>query len=201
MKSIYLAFVIFAFVLFNSCIRSLNPLFEKNQLVMETQLFGKWANSDSSSFMEFNSCSPEDSSGVCNYCKVSVIEKNNNGTSDTTRLIAMTGKIGGFLFMDLYPDLNNNTNECYNILSNSEYFVPAHTFYKVFLSKDTLGLAEINYKWFQANEKKLHVSYFMHGNDDYITLTCSTAQLQKFCKKYADNDNVFAPDKSMHRIK
>jgi hypothetical protein len=201
MKTIYSVFTVSALLLFCSCIRTLNPLFEDNQLVLELQLFGKWANVDSSSMMEFNLCSSNDSSRTCNKYKVEIIEKSNNGLSDTNKFIAMTGKLDKFLFLDLFPDLSNNTNECYNKLLNYGNFVPAHTFYKVFLSKDSLGLAEMDYKWFQTHAKKLHVSYFMHGKDDLITLTCSTAELQKLCKKYANNDEVFQPDKSMHRIK
>lgn len=76
------------------------------------------------------------------------------------------------------------------------HLVPMHTFAKVRVIDNRLELMYINAKWAQENLEKhrIRIEHETRKNNnetEFILLTASTEDLQKFAAKYADFDDAF----------
>jgi hypothetical protein len=70
--------------------------------------------------------------------------------------------------------------------------VAVHWIFKINMQNDSLDLAPIDGEWLEKAEKERTVTLATaHGDHD--TLTASPKELKEFCRKYADDGNVFKP--------
>ena len=103
-------------------------------------------------------------------------------------------EVGDHYFIDLYPYYEEGENdEEYYLFRN---FIPTHAFLKFEWENDKLVLYMFSYdrlqELFEQNRIRIRHQQF----DDYIVITASTDELQKFIRKYADDEKAFEdPDK------
>lgn len=158
----------FLTILLAGCVPSLHPLFTENEKIFDANLTGIWS-TDSNEIWEFR----QDAKGYeCIY-----IDKDGKSGKFNGRL----GKIQDNAFLDIYPkELYLNENDFYKF-----HFVPAHTFLKVQLAKDSLELRMLYPESFNKLIKlEPNAIKYEKTENDSIVLTASTAELQKFVRKY-----------------
>ncbi|OQA01074.1 MAG: hypothetical protein BWY69_01492 [Planctomycetes bacterium ADurb.Bin401] len=167
-KKLQIAAFYFLTIILTGCVPSLHPLFTEDEKVFDANLAGIWS-TDSNEIWEFR----KDAKGYeCIY-----IDKDGKSGKFTGTL----GKIQDNAFMDIYPkELYLNENDFYKF-----HFVPAHTFLKVHLAKDSLELRMLHP---ESLDKLLKsepnaIKYERIENVGNV-LTASTEELKKFIRKY-----------------
>ena len=188
------AFYLLAVVL-GGCVPSLHPLFTENELIFDANLVGIWAPTDSNETWEFKPTGKFGGKGYeCIYIE-------NNGKIG--RFDAGLGKLQNNMLLIIYPkELNLTENDFYKI-----HFVPAYSFMRAEIGKDSLKLRPMNP---EAVDKllKSDPNAIKHERLDgsSVVLTASTKELQNFILKYGIDENfeLFGKAKEadkMHRIK
>jgi len=183
------AFYILAVVL-GGCVPSLHPLFTENELVFDVNLVGIWA-ADSNETWEFK---PAGKKYECVY-----VDKN----SKIGRFSGGLGKLGNDMFLDIYPsELNLTENDFYKA-----HFLPAHTFLKMHLTKNSLELRVMNPDNFDKLIKSdPNIIKYEQPENGGVVLTASTKELQDFILKYGIDEKYGLFGKTekadkMHRVK
>lgn len=157
------------------CVPSLNPLYTEKDLVFEPGLVGTWAG-DKDTTWTF------EKRGGKSY-RLTYTEK-----GVPARFEAHLVRLGGSLFLDTYPDGSEMPrNNFYRA-----HFIPAHFISKVELAGNELNLVLLNPDWMNKGirEKKLSIRHEPLGKDRLL-LTASTAELQTFVRKYANDPKAF----------
>jgi hypothetical protein len=177
-------------VILGGCVPSLHPLFTENELIFDANLVGIWSPADSNETWEFK---PGAKGYECIYVE-------NNGKIG--RFDAGLGKLGKDMFLDIYPkELNITENDFYKM-----HFVPAHTFMRVNLAKNSLELRVMSPEGLDKLLKS-DPNVIKHEKPrDSVVLTASTKELQAFMLKYGIDEKLelFGKAKEaekMHRIK
>ncbi len=186
MKKIKL-FCFYALVIFLcGCVPSLHPLFTKEQIVTDANIFGVWDVKDSNEIWEFKSAEKK-------CVGIYVDEKGKVG-----KFNVIAGKLNDSLFLDIMPiDSSMAENDFYKI-----HFVPGHTFLKAELKDGSLALRAMNP---EVIDKllKTDVQAVKHERLDYggIVLTASTEELQKFILKcgFDETNQLFGEAKTAMR--
>ncbi|MFA5292286.1 MAG: hypothetical protein WC496_04540 [Phycisphaerae bacterium] len=177
-------------VVLGGCVPSLHPLFTENERIFDANLVGIWS-ADSNEIWEFK---PSGKGYECIY-----IDKDGKSGRFNTGL----GKLQNNMFLDIFPgELKLTENDFYKI-----HFVPAHTFMRVNLTKDSLELRVMNpdglNKLLKSEPNSIKYESPENGS---VVLTASTKELQDFMLKYGIDEKyeifgkVNQADK-MHRIK
>jgi len=92
-------------------------------------------------------------------------------------------KLGDHRFLDLTARTEDLCNAC----------VAVHWIFKIDSEKDSFSLSAVDSDWLDKAEKEKTVTLATaHGNHDM--LTASPKELKEFCRKYADDLDVFKPD-------
>ena len=196
-----------------SCtIFSLNPLYHEEDLLEMPEVLGLWEDADEGKeFVSFERL--DDDKFIFRYIeadKQTVIdlysgkketelnmENLNDLKSQTVSFEAGILKVGDHYFIDLYPYYKyyegDDQDEEYYLFRN---FIPTHSFLKFEWENDDLVLYMFSYdrlqELFEQNRIRIRHQQF----DDYIVITASTDELQKFIRKYADDEKAFEdPDK------
>ncbi len=155
-------------IMLAGCVPSLHPLFTENELIFDANLAGIWT-TDSNETWKFKSANK---GYECIYIdKDGKIGKFNGGL----------GKLKDDMFLDIYPaELNLTENDFYKA-----HFVPAHTFMRVHLAKDSLKLRAMNPDSFDKLLKSdPNVVRYEQPQGSSTVLTASTKELQDFMLKY-----------------
>jgi len=165
---------------------TLNPLFEESELVLEPALVGTWGEGET--LMKFES--GDRKTYKLTYrdgSKVSVFE-------------AKLGRLGGQLFMDIYPVDKQGSEE------GSEAYaplVPMHTLMKVEIEDDQLVLYLLDSDWVQKQldeaNLQLDAEHVLKTGDD-LFITLSTDQLQDLVRNHACDDEAFPRSDPLPRI-
>ena len=189
-------FVLSTFLLMTGCgIFSLHPLYHQEDLVMKPGIVGTWqSNSDKGFFViidtlgnkkyEFVMLDKEDTIGF----QMGLIELNNQ------------------YFIDLFPldDGNILLGEDAELLENLfRNYIPAHSFMKFDVIGDEMYLTEFDeerlIELFQQD--KIRLAHEIPGEDeDYVVITASTGDLQKFIIRYANDKDAFTETEKYHRL-
>jgi len=172
-----------------SCtIFSLNPLYNEEDLLVSQDLIGLWQDADDGdeyvSFQKY-----EDKKYILRYME----DNEDPNESDTISYETGLLKIGDHYFIDVYPYYDQGMEE-EDYLFRS--FIPAHAVLKIEWENDVMKLYTISYdrlnELFEQNRIRIRHQML----EDYIVITASTEELQKFLKKYADDEKAFdEPDK------
>lgn len=182
----------------SSCIFTFHPLYSDDVLIDIPGLEGAFVDRNS-----FSGVTTQDSStwtfereGKGEYT-LEIVEKGKTGTMEVHAV-----KLGGEYFLDFFVDEAESDAIPEFVMW---HLVPMHTFAKVRVHNDKLELMYINAEWAQENLEKHRIRIEhetrKHNNEtEFILLTASTEDLQKFAAKYADFADAFEKPDVLKRI-
>jgi hypothetical protein len=176
-----------------SCtIFSLNPLYHEDDLLEEPALLGAWQEDDEGKeFVSFEKY--EGKRYIFRY-----MEKDGPEKIDSVSFEAGLLKVGEHYFLDLYPYYEQESSESDYLLRG---FIPTHSFLKIEWNKDDLDLYIFSYDRLQELFEQNRIRIRHQTFEDYIVITASTDELQKFIKKYADDEKAFDDSGKFVKIK
>jgi len=187
-------FLIVVLITAQSCtIFSLNPLYHEEDLIDEPELLGFWkAKDERGEYASFEK--HEDKKYIFRWMG----EDEGPHDLDTISYEAGLLKVGDHYFIDLYPYYDQGFEESDYLFRG---FIPTHAVLKIEWKNDELKLYAFSYdrlyELFEQNRIRIRHQTF----DDYIVITASTDELQKFIKKYADDEKAFEDSDNLIRIK
>ncbi|MFC1551691.1 hypothetical protein ACFL6P_03900 [Candidatus Latescibacterota bacterium] len=173
-------------MLFSGClVTSIHPLGTEEDIVFDEKLEGMWSDVDyKESWIFLN--------GEKNTYKLSIATDDGRG-----EFIAKLVKLRDKLFLDIYPERLDTGNIVSDVL-----MLPTHTFLSYSLDGDELSLGFTDPEWFSKRidrNEDIGIEYEI-TEDDVLTLTASTEELQSFYLKHADDDEFFdLDDEKLHR--
>ncbi|MDD1777525.1 MAG: hypothetical protein LUQ65_05095 [Candidatus Helarchaeota archaeon] len=171
-------------IFLTGCVPSLHPLFTEKDLIFEPALVGTWVDEDGKNTWEFKKS--EENSYELVYTENEVPAK----------FQAHLLKLGGFLFLDVFPEEPEMKNGLYKGL-----LIPAHGFSRIWMEGDSVRLAYLDPDWFKQMIDKKKVKIDHDFIDQSIILTAQTEDLQKFAVKYAEDAKAFSNKSELHRQK
>jgi len=183
----YSVLILSIIVLFSSCgIFSLHPLYHEQDLVFKTELIGTWKDIDDNDiYLEIDTLEPN------TYYFKMVDGK------DSVEFKMGLLELNDQYFIDLFPHDNCSPfdgGDCYSLENLLKNYIPAHSFMKLDYQPDELILTEFDgerlIKLFQQN--RIRLNHELPGEeDDYVVITASTDDLQKFIIRYANDAEAF----------
>ena len=187
-----------------SCVWSLQPLFEKNDLVFEPGLVGTWKTADNDNTWTFEKA--QDSSEYVLVYQQAKFDPDGSSPDkksvpgDTVRFQARLGRLGGHLFLDLFPEEKGNPwtrNDLFNW-----HLIRAHTICRVGLQKDELRLDWLDEDWLGEAFRSGKLTIAHARAEDGWVVTAPTKELQQMVLKYAEDKDAFPPSEDiLHRVK
>jgi len=182
----------------SSCIFTFHPLYSDDILVDIPGLEGAFMDTDN--FMGIGS----DESSEWTFTKTDKgtynLQINEPQKSGTMEVHAV--RLGGEYFLD-FRVVDGETDNVPEFIQ--WHLLPMHSFAKVYVYDDRLELMFIDIEWAEENLEKHRIRIDhetrRHNNDtEYILLTASTRDLQKFVAKYARFDEAFEDPDVMPRV-
>ena len=150
---------------------SINPLYFESDLILEPGIVGVWGDpkGDASEMWTFES-------GEGTTYRLITQETDAPEAAFDAHLL----RLGGRLYLDLYPDVEMG-NEF-----QAGHLIPAHSFWRVSLGEDDLTLDCIDTDWLKAKIDSGMVVIDHVRPEDVIVLSAPTKDLQEFVLKYMD---------------
>ena len=181
-------------ILVNACIPSLHPLYTEEDLILDNRIVGTWVSDEST---EDESIWKIEKYRGCGECPgpAELYPENLDGklyrlehiqSSDTITFDLYLLKLGDYLYFDFYPHEYESENDMRNM-----HLYPVHTFAKVDIKQNSIVIKQFSIDYLEEliEQNKIKISHEKSGMN--IILTASTLELQKFVKKYADDENIF----------
>jgi hypothetical protein len=195
MKKILFA-VIITVLTIAGCVRSLYPLFTEEDLIFKDELLGTWKEKDGKSTWTFEKSNGKNYTLIHSVAEYSIL--NDKVPGDTAKLTAQLGKLGKYIFLDIFPGKPDTKvkNDFYNF-----HLLPVHTISRVWFTGDTLKLSMLDNDWLS---KMINNNAFKikHARlNDQLILTASTQELQRLVVRYANNTNAFPKPGELYRVK
>lgn len=167
---------------------SLHPLFTETDIVFDPALVGTWADKNGIPVILIQKAKDKAYKGIY---------MDNGGIVEFEAHLVRLGK---FLFLDAYPK-KPPTIHASSLIT---HLIPGHTFSRIWIDGDVLRIRMLDRKWLldMIARKKVKIAHERVANiwgpdeeesKEYIVLTASTKELQKFALKYAENSKAF-PD-------
>ena len=184
-------------IFFTGCgIFSLHPLYHQEDLILNTSLIGTWQNAeDEGTFVKIDTLKD-------NKYEFVLIDD-----EDTVSFVMGLLKLKDQYFIDLYPpdDCPFFAGNCDMLENMFRNYIPAHTFLKFDFLDNDIVLTEFDnerlIKLFQQNRVRLPHEMIGDGDsDDYVVITASTNDLQKFISRYANDKEAFNAPETYHRL-
>ena len=184
-RNVLISFVLILF--FSGCVvYSFYPLYTEKDLFKNDLLTGNWIDKDSTSwsFEHAKTGSKENMKTDSTSYVLIVKDKDNKESQFSVHII----KLGGHYFLDFYLEdfLDNQDLDL-----ASFHIVPVHTFAKVVINKNQLKINWFDQNWLEKLIKGNKIRIRHEYNGDYILLTASPKDLQKFVSKYVDSEEAF----------
>lgn len=184
-RNVLISFVLI--LLFTGCVvYSFYPLYTDKDLFANDLLTGNWIDKDSTSWnFEHTKTGNRENEKTDSTSYVLIVnDKDNRESKFSVHII----KLGGHYFLDFYlEDFYDNQN----LDLASFHIVPVHTFAKVVISKNQLQINWFDQNWLEKLIKENKIRIRHEYNGDYILLTASPKDLQKFVTKYVDSEEAF----------
>ena len=184
-RNVLISFVLILF--FSGCVvYSFYPLYTKKDLFANDLLTGNWMDKDSTnwSFEHVKTGSKENLKTDSTSYVLMVKDKDGKESKFSVHIV----KLGGHYFIDFYlEDFYDNQN----LDLASFHIVPVHTFAKVVINKNQLQINWFDQNWLEKLIKENKIRIRHEYNGDYILLTASPKDLQKFVSKYVDSEEAF----------
>jgi hypothetical protein len=165
---------------------SFYPLYTEKDLFANDLLTGNWIDNDSTSwsFEHAKIGNKENAKTDSTSYVLTVKDKDNKESEFSVHIL----KLGGHYFLDFYlEDFYDNQD----LDLASFHIVPVHTFAKVLVAKNRLEIKWYNQDWLEKLIKENKIRIRHEYNGDYILLTASPKELQKFVTKYVDSEEAF----------
>ena len=187
MKTRNYLFILLVSLFFSGCIvYSFYPLYTEKDLFANEILTGSWVDNDSTEWKFEHPYKgkelPEnmDSTSYILHLK----DKNNKESKFSVHII----KLGGHYFLDFYLEDFLESDE---LDLASFHIVPVHTFAKFTFTKNKLQINWYDQDWLEKLIKENKIRIRHEYNGDYILLTASPKELQKFVTKYVNSEEAF----------
>ncbi len=187
---------------------SLHPLFTRDTIVYEEKLLGTWVEDSNKpqivwefAPLEENTAErlPAEMREAIQKCyRVNVVDDKGRKGSFAACLVKLQDK----LFLDVLPDKFPSAEqdaEQMKLAYNAFFFVPVHTFARVSSIGDQLKVRLTDDEEFKKLLKAQSKAVRYDMIDDRPVLTASTADLQMFFAKYADDERLFPSDLTLTR--
>ena len=195
-RRIYLlTFIVSTILLLSGCgIFSLHPLYKNSDLIVKNELIGTWISNDEDELTVII-----DSAGHRKYEFIMI------DGEDTVAFEMGLLELKNQYFIDLYPledcSFPGGSN-CDMIELLVRNYIPIHTFMKLDYSSGDLILTEFDNErlidLFANN--RIRLPHEMINEDEYVVITASTDDLQKFISRYANDDDAFNEPAKYHRL-
>ena len=189
-----LIILVIVFLLSGCGIFSLHPLYHQEDLIVDTNLIGKWQCADDEDLAIII-----DSIGNRKY-EFDIIDGN-----DTVYFEMGLIELKDQYFIDLYPleDSNFPSEGNYDVLELMvRNYIPVHTFMKLdFLEGDIILTEFDNERLIDLfSQNRIRLPHEMINQDEYVVITASTNDLQKFITRYANDIDAFNEPETYHRL-
>lgn len=174
-------------IFFSGCVvYSFYPLYTEKDLFANELLTGNWIDKDST---------------IWNFEHAYFGKKVPENIDSTSYILSMSGKdvkestfsvhiikLGGHYFLDFYlEDFLDNEN----LDLASFHIVPVHTFAKIEVAENRLQINWYDQDWLEKLIKQNKIRIRHEDNGDFILLTASPKELQKFVSKYVNSEEAF----------
>jgi hypothetical protein len=176
---------------------TLNPIYEKNDLVAFNDIVGTWGEDSSETYI-FSSCTDDSLSYILDY----IVDSSEYLNFCSSRFILRFSKIGKHYYADCYPDFEDN-NEFKN-WPLTAHLLGVHSFYRMKLSNDTLLFWRMEGEKLESwLSKRTGVTQYQFFKDQRkLLLTGSTPEIRNFLANYeCDLDSLFTDMIELVRIK
>ena len=180
--------LILALLLASACVPSLHPLYTDADLFLDRRLIGRWVGIEDSktpAVWKF------ERSGDDGYTLTHTAERK------TARFNAHLVRLRDYVFLDLQPRQEPGIlNEMLEA-----HLVGAHTFSRIWVEDDHVRMSSLNEEWLK---RMLREKKFLLGHeiiDGRLLLTASTATLQRFAIRYAEDTLAFSHTQEWRRKK
>lgn len=188
-----------SFLLPGCLVISIHPFYTEEDIIYKPELTGTWIDHDSGTWiiaqhMQFDGLFKPDRPGRSYEIKFT----DNKGTSV---FIAHLFQLGKEMYLDFYPENQDKGNDFENF-----HFVPSHSLARVEFKNGQIIIGWYNQEWLLGlfNQNKIRIAHERTPYDidekdpaSYeVVLTASTADLQKFIRKYGNDPNAFKKDTS-----
>lgn len=216
LKSKLFFLVIFcSLLLMQGCIPSLHPLYSDNTLIKIDEIIGTWGDSDNEGDNKLMiTTNSEDGlpntwsfekEGEKSYRLIQIDEDGRKAAFE-----AHFVKLGDDVFVDFFPAHLNKSDgvfstEAYPSVEKMNsllalHTMPVHTFAKVEVTDEHFKIKMFNYDWISDlfEQNRIRLKHELTDSDN-ILLTASTAELQKFVIKYADEPEAYVEETSLTR--
>ncbi len=172
----------------SSCIFTFHPLYSDDVLVDIPGLEGAFVDFDSFTQDSSKWTFTRESKGTYS---LEIVQNGHSGYMDVHAV-----ELGGEYFLDFSVD-GIETDAIPDFIEY--HLVPMHSFSKVQVLDDRLVMHFIDMDWAEENLENHriridHETRLNDGNTEFILLTASTSDLQKFAAKYARYDEAFEDD-------
>jgi hypothetical protein len=187
---------------------SLHPLFTKDTIVFEEKLLGTWVEDSNKPQVTWEFARLEESAAerlpaeirdqIQKCYRVNVDDDKDRKGSFAACLVKLQDR----LFLDVLPDKfpsGEQDPEKMKLTYNAFFFLPVHSFVRVNSIGDQLKIRLTDddgfKKLLEAEPKAVKCDMI----DERPVLTASTAELQAFMTKYADDERLFPSDLTLTR--
>ncbi len=172
----------------SACVPSLHPLYTDADLFVDRRLIGAWVGVEDS---KTPAAWKFARSGDDGYSLTHTAE------GKTAQFSAHLVRLRDFVFLDIQPrQEQGKLNEMLEA-----HLIGAHTFSRIWVEDDHVRMRSLDEEWLKRmlREKKFLIAHeIINGR---ILLTASTATLQRFAIKYADDTLAFAHTQEWRRKK
>jgi hypothetical protein len=187
---------------------SLHPLFTKETLTFEEKLLGTWVDNAGKPEVTWNFARLEavaaarlpaelrDQAGKC--YRVNVMDDKGGKGSFVACLVKLQDK----LFLDVLPDKfpsGEQEAESMRLAYNAYFFLRVHTFVRITSLDEPLKIRMTDDEGFKKLMDAEPKAIAHDVVDDHAVLTASTAEMQAFVAKYADDERLFTNELTLNR--
>ena len=166
---------------------SLEPLYTESDLILDKSLVGNWTSDQGKESWTFEETEEE------KVYLLRHIDNEKRGAAFAARLVVL----GKHRFLDLYPA---EIDAELNWLAGCQ-LIPGHVFFRLSISGDGMQLIPMSLEWLNEHIEKdpeaIRHKRIEEDGDDRILFTASTAELQKFVLKHADDTAAFDPESAL----
>ena len=180
--------LIAAATLLGACVPSLNPFYTNKDVVFEPKLLGTWQEKEKADDPEAWKFEEDKDKAY----KLTVTEKEGKQGEFAAHLF----KLKDQYFLDIVASDIGGTNVADLITAS---LIPGHLLFRVPQIEPELKLAGTDYDWLQKFLKEHPKSLAHHIEDDRVTLTAETADLQSFVLKHLGEGELFGKPGEMVR--
>jgi hypothetical protein len=173
---------------------SLHPLYKSSDLMVKNELIGTWMSFDE-----------DELAVIIDSAEQSKYEFTMIDGEDTVAFEMGLIKLNNQHFIDLYPleDCNfPSGGNCDMMELLVKNYIPIHTFMKLDYENGSLVLTEFDNErlidLFANN--RIRLPHEMINEDEYVVITASTDELQKFISRYANDAEAFNEPSKYHRL-